>query len=219
MKGVITRKDLLKRPFLVIRHFGILIFLKALLFKDKPFLDLIQKPTEKIPVAVQPYTSTMDVFSYYERRMGEIFLSFAERFRNTREVQKFYKALAKQKLGQYALLQFVKSFAAKRKIHNEKWQPHLAKINQLDAEIKALEEQLRNDIALEDAIQITEDLAFSDLNEAYLDLKDSIHSNRAVAISRLMLSQNHYEALCRKGLRLLRKLTRENNIPSSAGQS
>jgi len=207
MKGVITRKDLLKHPFIVINNFGIVVFLKALLFKNKPFLTLIQRSAEGIPVSFKPYTSTMDVFSYYERRIGNIFLSFAEEFKEVEEAQKFYRALAKQKMGQYALLQFVKSFATKRKIRSEKWQPHLSKIDELEAQIKSREDQLHNHISLKEAVSITEDLAFSELNQAFLDLKDSIHSNRAIAISRLIHSNHHYEDLCRKGIRKLRKLS------------
>jgi hypothetical protein len=216
MKGVITRKDLLRRPFLVIRNFGIVVFLKALLFKDKPFLALIQKPQGTIPDTLKPYTSTMDVFSYYERRIGEIFLCLAERFKEPKEVNHLYRTMAKQKMGHYALLQFVKSFAARRKIRNEKWQPHLPKIEPLETEIEVREQRvLRDEISLKEATQITEELAFSDLNRAFSDLKDSIYSNRAAAVSRLILPEQQFDKLCRKNIKKLRKLAEESEKPST----
>jgi len=207
MKGVITRRDLLRRPFLVIRHFGIVVFMKALIFKNRSFLTLIHKPQEVIPDSVKPYTSTMDVFSYYERRVGELFLCLADNFKDIKEAGRLYHELAKQKMGQYALLQFVRSFAGKRKIRNEKWQPHLGKIEHLETQIESCGEKIRGgQLSLDEAIWVTENLAFSDLNSAFSDLKDSIYSNRATAFSHLLLSDRHYEDLCKKGLEKLRKI-------------
>lgn len=142
MKGVITRKDLLKRPWLIISNFGILVFLKALFLKDQPFLSLVKMPHEKVSAALQPYVSTMDVFSFYERRLGSMFLHLAMKFREIREARSFYNELAKEKMGQYELLQFVKSFAGKRKIRPDKWQPHLEKIDDLESMIERGEELL-----------------------------------------------------------------------------
>ena len=109
-------------------------------------------------------------------------------------------------MGQYELLQFVKSFAGKRKIRSEKWQPHLGKIDTLELMIERGEQRLKQPISFHEAVQLTESLAFSEINDAYVDLKDSIYSNRAAAIGALLRSEKHYEDLCRKGIRRLNQL-------------
>ena len=209
MKGIITRRDLLKRPWLIISNFGLLVFLKALFLKDQPFLSLVQRPHEKVSAALQPYTSTMDVFSYFERRLGNLFLNLATRFQEIKQARHFYNELAKEKMGQYELLQFLKSFAGKRKIRSEKWQPHLEKIDTLESILERGEERLKHPLSFREAIQLTESLTFSEINEVYVDLKDSIYSNRAAAIGSLLRSERHYEDLCHKGIRRLSKLADE----------
>lgn len=209
MKGIITRRDLLRHPFMVVKHFGISLFIKALFSKNKPFLDFIQNPASKVPMALKPYTSTMDVFSYYERRIAAIFLTFAERFSELKSAERFYRELAKQKMGHYAILQFVKSFAPRRKIHNEKWQPYLNRIDDIEFLIRRSEESLERPLSLRDALQITEELSSSGINKIYQDLKDSIYSNRVVAASNLLLSEQYFDKLCQKEIPQLQRYSED----------
>ena len=211
MRGFITRKDLLRHPIMVIRNFGVVLFVKALFSKNRPFLDFIQSPASKIPVALKPYASTMDAFSYFERRIAGIFLLFAEKFKHTKKVHQFYKEISRQKMGRYALLQFVKSFTSKRQIKDEKWQPHLPRIERLENIVSSAEERIKSEISLNEALQITQNLVFSDLNIVYIDLKDSIYSRRAQAVGNLLLSERHFISLCEKRIDRLQKLPEAQN--------
>lgn len=118
MKGMIRARDVIAHPAVVIRGFGLKVFLRALLApKERTFLEII---SEGIPHPASPeeraITQQLDRLVLQEIHCSKIYKYFADHFLNFPDARQFFQTLSFQEEAHAEIIRVAKVEIARRKI-------------------------------------------------------------------------------------------------------
>jgi len=107
MRGMIGRKDVLAHPVVVIRGFGLKVFLKTLISpRSRTFLEVISegipRPASEAQIRVAEF---LDKLVSYELRTAHIYARMAHQFQDRGDAKTFFLTLSLQEEGHQHFLE------------------------------------------------------------------------------------------------------------------
>jgi rubrerythrin len=208
MQGVVTRAQVLAHPIVIAEGFGLKVLLRALCAgRGDTFLDVITRcaeEEERSELHEVDLVRMVDRFIGFECRARDLYRQLSSRFADLPDASKFFATLSRQEEGHAIVLSRVRREIRRGRFWAESKDLHLAALRTLDALFTLYEEEVRQGVSLEGALEIVEGIEGSELDVVFDRLSESVDMRSRARFERFfVLSQNHL-AYCREQVRRLR---------------
>lgn len=208
MQGVITRKEIVAHPLVIIEGFGLKVLVRSLLARrDETFLDVVNLCAELEAHNDEDeidLLQTVQRFIEFERRSRDLYRTLARYYGVLPDVAKFFGTLSWQEEGHAIVLSRVRREIQRGRLWSESRDLHLASIASVEALLCACEEEVRHGVPLGRALEIVDIIEGSELDIVFNRLNKSVDMRSRGRFERFFaLADDHwaYHVMERRKLR------------------
>ena len=209
MKGVITKKEVLKNPVIIIQGFGMRVFVNALFAdEDATFLDIVNECNEKKEhkdMAQMNLLEIVNQFIGYELKAQELYSILSRNFKEYDDVSRFFRRISQHEEGHAIVLARVRREVNKGHYWKETKQIHMSEIKEFDKLIKSAEESVKAGISLADALTLVEVLEGSEINVVFDNLNNSVDMKSRGRFQKFFVMSQEHTGFCDKNVELFRE--------------
>jgi hypothetical protein len=208
MQGVITKVHVLAHPVVIAESYGLKVLLRALFASTREtFLEVVSRCAEEeehAGMAAIDLSRTVARFIGYERRVGDLYLALAGRFREHAEAARFFGTLALHEEGHALVLWRVRRELCRGRLWRRSRELHVAALSGFETALAAHEEECRRGVGLARALQIVEEIEGSELNVVFDALNGCVDMRSRGRFERFFVLTQRHLAFIREGIASLR---------------
>ena len=209
MLGVITRKEVLAHPLLILEGFGPRVLVRALTCDDnETFLDIVNRCSEEDDhqaMADVDLARTVQAFQGFELRARDLYLALAQRLGGEADVDAFFRAIAGHEEGHAVLLARVRREVRRGHCWKESARGHHESIARVEGLLSGVEDEVRGGVTLARALEVVETLEGSELNVVFDTLRHSVDMRSRARFEAFFVLTDRHLAFCTQGVSALRE--------------
>jgi hypothetical protein len=208
MQGVITKKEVLAHPLVVLEGFGVRVLVRALTCgRDETFLDVVNRCAEEDQhraMADVDLARTVEAFLSFEARARDLYRALAGGLAGAPEAARFLETLAGHEEGHAVVLARVRCELRRGRCWKASAQGHQEAVAAMGALLSAFEAEARGPVTLERALAIVEAVEGSELNVVFDTLRHGVDMRSRARFESLFVLTDRHLAFCAEGVRRLR---------------
>jgi len=209
MQGVITKKEVLKNPVVIIEGFGLRVFINALFAdKDATFLDIINECHEldsHKDMASMNISEIVNQFIGYELKAQELYTILSKNFSELSDVSAFFKNIARHEEGHAIILARVRREIERGHYWKESKQIHISEIERFDRFMRDAEASIQSGVSLAEALTLVDLLEGSEINIVFENLNNSVDMKSRKRFEKFFVMTTEHVGFCEKQTANFRK--------------
>ncbi len=212
MLGVITKKDIIQHPFIIIEGFGLRVLIRALVAdEDETFLDIVNECyelEEHKEMADLSIGKIVKQFLGFELRVREIYLTLAGQMHKAgyEDVSSFFREIAAHEEGHAIVLARVRQEVARGHFWKDSEAMYQDDIDLFEENLSSVEKQVSSEVSLSEALDIVDALESSEINMVFDNLKEAVDMKSRAHFERFFVMTNKHLQICTSKVQLFRQL-------------
>jgi hypothetical protein len=197
MQGVVTTKEVLAHPLVILEAFGLKVLVRSLLAgRDETFLDIVTRCAQEganDDMEELDLLKTVDRFVGLERLARDLYRELSRQLAGFPDAAKFFFTLSWQEEGHALVLSRVRREIRRGRLWKKSRDLHLCSIGSLEALFANFEHEVRKKgICLARALEIVEEIEGSELDVVFDCLNASVDMRSRARFERyFVLSKAH----------------------------
>ncbi|MFL5412048.1 MAG: hypothetical protein ACJ79D_11790 [Myxococcales bacterium] len=209
MQGVVTTKEVLAHPLVILEAFGLKVLVRSLLAgRDETFLDIVTRCAQEganDDMEELDLLKTVDRFVRLERLARDLYRELSRQLAGLPDAARFFFTLSWQEEGHALVLSRVRREIRRGRLWKKSRDLHLSSIGSLEALFANFEHEVRKKgICLARALEIVEDIEGSELDVVFDCLNGSVDMRSRARFERYFVLSKAHSAYWHEMVRHLR---------------
>jgi hypothetical protein len=209
MQGVVTTRQVLAHPLVILEGFGLKVLVRSLFAgRDETFLDIVTRCAQEganDDMEEVDLLKTVDRFVGLERRARDLYWKVSQDLAAFPDAAKFFVTLSWQEEGHAIVLSRVRREIRRGRLWRKSRDFHLSSLGSIEALFANFEHEVgRKTVSLCRALEMVEEIEGSELDVVFDSLNDSVDMRSRARFERFFVLSNAHSAYWREQVPLLR---------------
>jgi hypothetical protein len=208
MQGVVTTRQVLTHPLVIVEGFGLKVLIRSLLAgRNETFLDIVSRCAEegaRSEMDEVDLLRTVDQCVGFERRARDLYRALSQQFAGIAEATRFFGTLSWQEEGHAIVLSRVRHEIRRGRLWTKAKDLHLASVGAIDALLAGFEQEVQKGTTLIRALEIVEGIEGSEIDVVFDTLNDNVDMRSRARFERFFVLSKAHSAYWKEQVQSLR---------------